>query len=88
MCVARQASFLRCTFFKKICRKGAQARVDNSTKEQRQEWAKKAAAARWKKGASVARKRAIAAPEFKNSISRHQMHDEPERMSTPRHAVV
>ena len=35
--------------FKKIGRKGAQARVDNSTKEQRQEWAKKAAAARWRK---------------------------------------
>ena len=33
-------------YFKKIGRKGAQARVDNSTKEQRQEWARKAAIAR------------------------------------------
>jgi hypothetical protein len=36
-------------FFKKIGRMGAQARVDNSTKAQRREWAKKAAAARWRK---------------------------------------
>jgi hypothetical protein len=36
-------------YFKKIGRKGAQARVDNSTKEQRQEWARKAAVARWRK---------------------------------------
>ena len=35
-------------YFKKIGRKGAQARVDNSTKEQRQEWARKAALARWR----------------------------------------
>ena len=35
-------------YFKKIGRKGAQARVDNSTKEQRQEWARKAAIARWR----------------------------------------
>jgi hypothetical protein len=35
-------------FFKKIGRKGAQARVDNSTKEQRQQWARKAAIARWR----------------------------------------
>ena len=34
-------------FFQRIGRKGAQARVDNSTAEQRREWAKKAAAARW-----------------------------------------
>ena len=36
-------------YFKKIGRKGAQARIDNSTEEQRREWAKKAAAARWRK---------------------------------------
>jgi hypothetical protein len=36
-------------FFKRIGRKGAQARIDNSTEEQRREWAKKAAAARWRK---------------------------------------
>ena len=35
-------------YFKKIGRKGAQARVDNSTKEQRQRWARKAAIARWR----------------------------------------
>ena len=35
-------------YFKRIGRKGAQARVDNSTKEQRQEWARKAAIARWR----------------------------------------
>jgi hypothetical protein len=35
-------------YFKKIGRKGAQARVDNSTAEQRQEWARKAAIARWR----------------------------------------
>jgi hypothetical protein len=35
-------------FFKRIGRKGAQARIDNSTKEQRQEWARKAAIARWR----------------------------------------
>jgi len=39
-------------FMQKIGRKGAQARVDNSTKRQRQEWARRAAIARWKKGAS------------------------------------
>jgi hypothetical protein len=37
-------------YFKKIGRKGAQARVDNSTKAQRQEWARAAARARWKNG--------------------------------------
>jgi hypothetical protein len=36
-------------FFQKIGRKGAQARIDNSTKQQRQEWARKAAIARWRK---------------------------------------
>ena len=36
-------------FFQKIGRKGAQARVDNSTAEQRQAWARKAAIARWRK---------------------------------------
>ena len=36
-------------FFKRIGRKGAQARVDNSTKEKRQEWARRAAIARWRK---------------------------------------
>jgi len=35
-------------YFKRIGRKGAQARVDNSTKEQRQEWARNAAIARWR----------------------------------------
>jgi hypothetical protein len=35
-------------YFKRIGRKGAQARVDNSTKEQRQAWARKAAIARWR----------------------------------------
>jgi len=34
-------------FMQKIGRLGAQARIDNSTKQQRQEWARKAAAARW-----------------------------------------
>jgi hypothetical protein len=36
-------------FFQKIGRKGAQARIDNSTKQQRQEWARHAAIARWRK---------------------------------------
>jgi len=36
-------------FFKRIGRMGAQARVDNSTKQQRQEWARNAANARWRK---------------------------------------
>ena len=35
-------------FFRKIGRIGAQARIDNSTKQQRQEWARKAAIARWR----------------------------------------
>ena len=35
-------------FFKRIGKKGAQARIDNSTKQQRQEWARNAAIARWK----------------------------------------
>jgi hypothetical protein len=36
-------------FFQRIGRKGAQARVDNSTAAQRQKWARKAALARWRK---------------------------------------
>jgi hypothetical protein len=36
-------------FMQKIGRKGAQARVDNSTKQQRQEWARNAAITRWQK---------------------------------------
>jgi hypothetical protein len=36
-------------WFKRIGRKGAQARIDNSTAEQRQEWARRAAIARWRK---------------------------------------
>jgi hypothetical protein len=36
-------------FFKRIGRLGAQARIDNWTKQQRQEWARKAAIARWRK---------------------------------------
>ena len=36
-------------FFKRIGKKGAQARVDNSTKQQRREWATRAAATRWQK---------------------------------------
>ena len=39
-------------FMQKIGRKGAQARVDNSTKRQRQEWARRAAIARWRKATS------------------------------------
>jgi hypothetical protein len=34
-------------FMQKIGRLGAQARIDNSTKAQRQEWARRAAVARW-----------------------------------------
>jgi hypothetical protein len=37
-------------YFKKIGRKGAQARIDNSTKAQRQEWARHAARTRWRGG--------------------------------------
>jgi hypothetical protein len=52
----RNSSFVRAApsivltvrYFKRIGRKGAQARVDNSTKEQRREWARKAAIARWR----------------------------------------
>ena len=36
-------------FFQRFGRKGAQARIDNSTKQQRQEWARRAAIARWRK---------------------------------------
>jgi hypothetical protein len=39
-------------FFKKIGRLGARARVVATTKEQRQAWARKAAAARWQKATS------------------------------------
>jgi hypothetical protein len=35
-------------FFKKIGRLGAQARIDNSTAEQRRKWARRAAIARWR----------------------------------------
>jgi hypothetical protein len=56
----RNSSYVRVTpsivftvrWFKKIGRKGAQARIDNSTKEQRQEWARKAAITRWRKATS------------------------------------
>ena len=37
-------------YFKKIGRLGAQARINNSTEEQRREWARAAANARWQKG--------------------------------------
>jgi len=55
--VARNQSYVRSTpsiiltlrFFQRIGRIGAQARIDNSTKKQRQEWARKAAIARWRK---------------------------------------
>jgi hypothetical protein len=36
-------------FFKKIGRLGAQARLDNSTAEQRRKWTRRAAIARWRK---------------------------------------
>ena len=36
-------------FMQKIGRLGAQARIDNSTKQQRREWARRAANARWRK---------------------------------------
>jgi hypothetical protein len=36
-------------FFQRIGRKGAQARIDNSTKQQRREWARNAANMRWRK---------------------------------------
>jgi len=36
-------------FMQKIGRLGAQARIDNSTKQQRREWARQAARARWQK---------------------------------------
>jgi len=53
----RNSSYVRGTpsiiltvrFFQKIGRRGAQARIDNSTKQQRQEWARRAAIARWRK---------------------------------------
>jgi hypothetical protein len=46
---AAPSIILTVRFFKKIGRLGAQARVDNTTKEQRQEWARNAAIARWRK---------------------------------------
>jgi hypothetical protein len=53
----RNSSYVRATpsivftvrWFRSIGRKGAQARIDNSTKQQRQEWARRAANARWRK---------------------------------------
>jgi hypothetical protein len=53
----RNSSYVRATpsivltfrHFRKIDRLGAQARIDNSTKAPRQEWARKAAIARWRK---------------------------------------
>jgi hypothetical protein len=53
----RNSSYVRSTpsivftvrWFRSIGRKGAQARIDNSTKAQRQEWARHAAIARWRK---------------------------------------
>jgi hypothetical protein len=53
----RNQSYVRVTpsivftvrFFQRIGRKGAQARVDNSTKAQRREWARNAAIVRWRK---------------------------------------
>jgi len=55
----RNGSYVRSTpsivltvrFFQRIGRKGAQARIDNSTKEQRREWARRAAIARWRRKA-------------------------------------
>ena len=46
---AAPSIILTVRFFKRIGRLGAQARIDNSTKRQRQEWARKAAIARWRK---------------------------------------
>ena len=56
-CQPRNSSYVRAApsivltvrFFQRIGRKGAQARVDNSTKQQRQKWARNAAIARWRK---------------------------------------
>jgi hypothetical protein len=53
----RNPSYVRSTpsivltvrWFRNIGRKGAQARIDNSTKQQRSEWARHAAIARWRK---------------------------------------
>ena len=53
----RNSSYVRGTpsivltvrFFQKIGRLGAQARIDNSTKQQRQQWARHAAITRWRK---------------------------------------
>jgi hypothetical protein len=54
----RNLSYVRSTpstvftvrWFRSIGRKGAQARIANSTKQQRQEWARNAAITRWRKG--------------------------------------
>jgi hypothetical protein len=50
----RNGSYVRdapsIVFTVRFCRMGAQARIDNSTKQQRQAWARKAAIARWQKG--------------------------------------
>jgi hypothetical protein len=46
---AAPSIILTVRFFQKIGRKGAQARIDNSTKQQRREWARRAAIARWRK---------------------------------------
>jgi hypothetical protein len=54
----RNSSYVRGTpsivftvrWFRNIGRKDAQARIDNSTKQQRREWARKAARQRWRKG--------------------------------------
>jgi hypothetical protein len=46
---AAPSIILTVRFFKKIGRLGAQARIDNSTRAQRQEWARHAANTRWAK---------------------------------------
>ena len=45
---AMPSIILTVRWFRSIGRKGAQARIDNSTAEQRQKWARKAALARWR----------------------------------------
>jgi hypothetical protein len=67
----RNSSYVRGTpsiaftvrWFRNIGRKGAQARIDNSTPEQRSEWAKKAAVARWQKATSRAQPNVRFTPE-------------------------
>jgi len=46
---AAPSIILTVRFFKRIGRMGAQARIDNSTTEQRREWARNAALTRWRK---------------------------------------